>query len=412
LKNEVIAMKKKQLANIFFIIMISLILVIIGTCQKSPSSEEKKKIETQVIPADKTLSQQQPDTERVAFDKIKKCIEPNFRRKRLPMGEKAYISNPTSPIGLFQEGFLFSMERFLDSMKIRVQEIQPSRISSELVKEVSFLIVPGAGLRADTPSSVFDGLKSYAMNGGTVFIFSQPLGIAYSKLMEGVEAMGFQEDKTHNFIKIVMVDGHPMFEGIPQKSFIMAFDGHFTKYPEKAKVYLKRERLGQAVALGYPLGKGLIIATTSFTPDDFDSGYATEDNIIFFREIFNYFMLPIELIKIKAGEKAKIKIMITNKHSKKNAVKANVEIYDPDWAFRRFYKEFPINLKPGDSTFIELEYHTCPTARPGIWHITYRLMTKEYQLLTSEQEPKGVNVLLETSIQSRKEALDGRFIVK
>ena len=410
LKDEVLAMTRKPLINISLGIMISITLIV--ACQKSPPGEGKKEAQTRVIQADQTQSQQPTDSQSVAFDKIRNCIEPNFKRKRLSAGEKAYISNPTSNMGLLQAGFLDSIERFLDSMKITVQEIQASEVSSELVKKIQFLIVPGHGLRGDTSTVVYEGFKSYVRNGGTVLVFSQPLGIAYSKLMEGVEALGYQEDKTDNFTKIIMVDGHPMFEGVPQKSFIMAFDGHFTKYPENVKVYLKREKFNQAVVLGYPLEKGLIIATTSFTPEDFDRGYATEDNIVFFREIFNYYKLPIDLPKIKAGEEAKIKIKITNEDNEKKAVKANVEIYDPDWGFRRFYKEFQVSLKPGDSTFIEFVYHACPTARPGIWHVTYELMTEEYQLLTSEQNPKGVNVLLETLLQPHQEALDGRFIVK
>jgi len=297
-------------------------------------------------------------------------------------------------------------------MKITVREINFKEISSELVNDVSILIIPTEGLNLNFRSPEdFEKLKSYVRNGGNLLLFTQSTGKSYSNLMEGVEAVGYQEDKTCNFIDVSIVNMHPMFEGFPFKKFIMGFDGNFTKYPENTKVFLKRDKFNQPVAIGYPMGNGIIIATTSFTPEDFDNGYATEDNIVFFREIVNYFQLPIELPRVKAGDDVKIKIKVTDYDKETKATKAEVEIYDPDRAFCRYFGEFPIDLNPGASTFVEFTYRTCPTAPSGIWHVTYRLLAKMEQVLTSEMEPEGVKVELDSVLQSSIDALDGRFMV-
>lgn len=396
--------------------MILVAWLIMTACQKSSNPGEKKKSHTQNLESNgsqlKQQIQQPTDTESVAFDKISKCVEPNFKRKRLPNGEKAYISDATSNIGLLQEGSLFPIERFLESMKITAREIHFAEISPELTNKVSILVIPTDGINASYCSAGdYERLKSYVRNGGTLLVFTQPTEKSYSNLMEGVEAVGYQDDKTHNFIEVSMVDMHPMLEGIPIKSFIMAFDGHFTKYPQNVKVYLKRDKFNQPVTIGYPLGKGTIIATTSFTPEDFDRGYATEDNIIFFREILNYFESRMELPKVKAGQDVKIKIKLTNHDKESTATAAEVEIYDPDRAFRRYYQNFAIDLSPGASTFIEFIYHTCPSAPAGIWHITYGLLAKMEQVLTSEMDPDGVKVIDDAVLQPPRDALDGRFMV-
>ena len=182
-------------------------------------------------------------------------------------------------------------------MKITVRTITFPRISSELANDVSILIIPTDGINEYFRSpNDYEKLKSYVRNGGNLLLFTQATGKSYSNLMDGVEAVGYQEDKTHNFIKVSIVDMHPMFEGFLLKTFIMGFDGHFTKYPENVKVFLKRDRFNQPVAIGYPMGRGSVIATTSFTPEDFDAGYATEDNIVFFREIINSHLPNVEVV--------------------------------------------------------------------------------------------------------------------
>ena len=391
---------------------------LITACKKTAPPEEKKEAQLQKIVTGKPqykrtkyTPQKATDSERIALEKIKNCIEPNYERKRMESG-KAYISEPTSRIGLIQDGSVFCTERFLDSMKITVREINFKEISSELVNDVSILIIPTEGLNLNFRSPEdFEKLKSYVRNGGNLLLFTQSTGKSYSNLMEGVEAVGYQEDKTCNFIDVSIVNMHPMFEGFPFKKFIMGFDGNFTKYPENTKVFLKRDKFNQPVAIGYPMGNGIIIATTSFTPEDFDNGYATEDNIVFFREIVNYFQLPIELPRVKAGDDVKIKIKVTDYDKETKATKAEVEIYDPDRAFCRYFGEFPIDLNPGASTFVEFTYRTCPTAPSGIWHVTYRLLAKMEQVLTSEMEPEGVKVELDSVLQSSIDALDGRFMV-
>jgi hypothetical protein len=272
-------------------------------------------------------------------------------------------------------------------------------------------MVPGGALSERFPDLGYERLKSYVRNGGTLIVFSQPKGISYSKLMEGVEAIGYEEDRTPNYMEVMIADDHEMFAGLLKRSFVMAVDGHFRKYPEKGRVYLKRAKLNQPVFLSTLLGKGTIIATTSFTPEEFENGSATEDEIVFFREVLNYFKQPMALPKIKAGQNVKLKLKVKNEDKEAKATKGVVMIYDPERAHQRFRKEFPINLKPGDSTFIEFTYPTCSTAPSGIWHTTYELMTEGYQFLTSEQEPRGVNVWLESLLQPKRDCLEGRFIV-
>ena len=132
--------------------MILVAWLIMTACQKSSNPGEKKKSHTQNLESNgsqlKQQIQQPTDTESVAFDKISKCVEPNFKRKRLPNGEKAYISDATSNIGLLQEGSLFPIERFLESMKITAREIHFAEISPELTNKVSILVIPTDGINA------------------------------------------------------------------------------------------------------------------------------------------------------------------------------------------------------------------------------------------------------------------------
>jgi hypothetical protein len=342
---------------------------------------------------------------------IKHCIEPEHKRIRKVKPMAAYINDESSKIGYLKAGFVSTLKRFLESIKIRAREMRINEVSALLADEINILIVPGASFAGGYYNEGYAKLKSYVKNGGNILVFSQQKGSSYSNLMNGVEALGYDEDRTCNRLDVQITKNIEAFAGLSKKPFVMATDGHFIKYPETVAVLLKRTETGDPVLISYPYGKGTIMASTSFTPLDSERGGGTEEEIIFFRELINYFSLPMELPKVMAGQTTNIRIKVTNRDANKVASKAVLMVYDPEKSFERYREKFPLSLEPGESAYVEFSYKTCPTALGGIWHTRYELLTEEYQLLTSEVNPEGSYWWDEFLLQPARFVLDGRFII-
>lgn len=321
-------------------------------------------------------------------------------------------TSSSATAGILEVGYTYDMYALLQSFNEDARVIRPGDLSPELVKDMSLLIIPSAGLYGMENSVFFKAvLDEYVRQGGNILVLSQQHGQAFSIIPGGLGGYGWVEDQHCQTNSSYIDTWHPVLAGQTRSAPSLNVDGYFTKYPAITTILLRRTINGQPAVLMYPYGSGYVIAATVYTDNAYTRGEASEDERRLIRDIVTWAKSPTSLSEIKQGETATANLTITNNDVSETATAAEIELYDPDRKNVKLRTNVPISLAPGQSTQIPITYTTVATDPVGIYHVEYDLLTEGYQLLTSEQDPEGANVWLEYLLQPPLEEPSGRFVV-
>ncbi len=321
-------------------------------------------------------------------------------------------TSSTAPVGILEVGFTYDMYDLLQSFKEDARVIRPGDISPTLAKEMPLLIIPSAGLYGMENSSLFrTTVDEYVKQGGTVLVLSQQRGYEFSVLPGGLDGYGWTEDQSCQSNSSYIDTWHSILAGQTRSTPSISVDGYFTSYPENTTVLLRRTANGQPAVLMYPYGNGYVIASTIYTDTAYTRGEASEEERRLIRDIITWAKSPASLTEIRPGQTATVNLTVTNNDTFESATAVEIELYDPDGKEVKLRTKVPVILTPGQSTQVPVTYTTTATEPLGIYRVKYDLLTEGYQLLTSELDPQGTNVWLESLLQPPMEALSGRFAV-
>ena len=323
------------------------------------------------------------------------------------------VTSAYAPIGVLQTGFAYDTINLLKSFNEDAKIITLNDFSPDLYKTVPLLIIPSGGFSGlDTSDFFKTALAQYISNGGNVLMLTQQHGTDFSVLPGGLNGFGWIEDTSCQTNSSYIDTWNPVLAGQTRTTPSLNVDGYFTLYPDNATVLLRRTASGQPAVLMYQYGAGHIIASTVYTDTAFTRGEASTDEINLIRDIIAWAKKPAAIPEIKAGGTANINLHVTNNDLSNTATAAEVTVYDPNKSTVKLQEKIPLNLAFGQSTTIPLSYTAASTDAPGIYKTKYDLLTQGYQLLTSEEDPEGTNVWLESLLQPSIEEPTGRFAVE
>jgi tripartite motif-containing protein 71 len=318
----------------------------------------------------------------------------------------------TATVGVLGAGFTYDVVNLLRSFKEEARIVQMGDISSALIKDMPLLVVPSAGLYGTEKSEFFKAaLNDYIEQGGTILVLSQQHGYQYAAIPGGLSGYGWLEDQSCYINSSYIDTWHPVLAGQTRSTPSINIDGYFTQYPENTTVLLRRTSNGQPALLLYPYGSGYVIATSAFTDTAYTVGEASEDERRLVRDMVTWAKSAASLVEVKQGEIANLALTIINNDTIESATACEIELYDPDRIEVKLRTKIPVNLPPGQSTQIPLMYTTPLTAPLGVYQTKYGLLTEGFQLLTSEENPEGLNFWLESLLQPPIEDASGRFVV-
>ena len=322
-------------------------------------------------------------------------------------------TNSNSSIGILGTGFAYDTAGLLKSFNEEARIVPPADLSPSLAATMPLLIIPSGGFSGlDTSDFFKTALAQYVSNGGNVLMLTQQHGIEFSVLPGGLGGYGYVEDVSCQTNSSYIDTWNPVLAGQTRTTPSLNVDGYFSLYPDNATVLLRRTANGQPAVLMYQYGAGHIIASTVYTDTAFTRGEASTDEINLIRDIIAWAKKPAAIPEIKAGETANINLHVTNNDLSNTATAAEVTVYDPNKSTVKLQEKIPLNLAFGQSTTIPLSYTASSTDAPGIYKTKYDLLTQGYQLLTSEEDPEGTNVWLESLLQPSVEEPTGRFAIE
>jgi hypothetical protein len=320
--------------------------------------------------------------------------------------------NKNAPIGILDNGFPSDMQKVLSLFNREARLVSIDGVVPSLVAEMPLLIIPSGGLSGLSDSQFFKtALEEYVKNGGSVLMLSQQHGYEYSAIPGGIGGYGWTEDQNCQANSSYIDTWHQILSGQTNATPSLNVDGYFTSIPANATVLLRRTANGQPALITYPYGNGRIIATSVYTDFAYSFGQAGSEEISLIRDIVSWATKPEALQEIKPGESINQNLSITNGSDSITATAAWVEILAPDGKEIKSSFKVPLSLAPGQSIQIPISYSSSAADPPGIYHIKYSLFSERSILLTSEEEPDGVDTPVEFQLQAPSETDSGRFAV-
>lgn len=332
--------------------------------------------------------------------------------------EALLIGQPQSASGtssvkyvyILESGMLCSMDKVLelvgrDSTSIRVDNFIKYQIDG-----APLLVIPSRGLLGIDISSGFnEALAAFVSNGGNVLVMGQWLGKGYMDVPGELDGCSWFKHVLDIDDTCYIDTWSPVFAG--QKSVVLKLDpeGYFTKYPKNAKVLLRKTSNDKPVLLYYPYGKGHVIATTLCPDNSYCQSRLSGDERRLVRDIVSWAVSPGSMPSARPGRNISINLLIKNYDDSESATAAEIELYAPGGKESKYWIHVPVKLAPGESAVLPITYLSKPNDPTGIYRIEYGLMTEGYQLLTSEEDPEGVNCWLESLLQPAVEDPSGRF---
>ncbi|NQT74050.1 MAG: hypothetical protein HQ553_15000 [Chloroflexi bacterium] len=273
--------------------------------------------------------------------------------------------------------------------------------STELRNPV--LIIPTNGL---DPSQEFkDYLREYVKWNGTIIVFSQEDGNAYSALPKGeVVGSGWQDNKGSKESSVGIQTYHHILSGQDSVTPDMNINGYFTGLPKNTEVLLNTTENDMPVMIMYryewnnieinrkdeeePLLWGTVIATTARPDWAYGEGESTEDELHLLRDMITWALddqeempefgqsdsieissdvanyAPATNRAFSPGETVQIPTVIRNLDDQ-DCDKIRFTLFDPDQETDVI--EIPVSIAAGETATVDFFYQTTPTSKPGYY---------------------------------------------
>ncbi|MBN1824340.1 MAG: amidase domain-containing protein [Endomicrobiales bacterium] len=209
-----------------------------------------------------------------------------------PQYPTPWLVDTKSNIGILLSGNGDALGHLLGKYNIQTAVVSPTlEIINEpgrTLNDLKVLMIGSAGLSGNTSQIFKQKLEQFVSNGGVILCLTQPLGRDFAALPGNIEGYGWSEDQACFSNAVYINDGSPLFAGQAQSVINSSIDGYFTKYPDNAKVLLKRTKNQMPALLEYPYGSGKVIAGTMFSDWGYGHGQCSTEEGALVRDIVNY----------------------------------------------------------------------------------------------------------------------------
>ncbi|MFA4827887.1 MAG: hypothetical protein WC855_02360 [Thermodesulfovibrionales bacterium] len=309
----------------------------------------------------------------------------SFRIARRPNPDDTYsisdgtptsiTSDPFAKIGVLNRGLIGSLASILNNLKESYAVVNlPVDITS--LQKYPLLIIPSDGFNGlETSQSFKDALMQYVQNGGVILSFTQERGFMFDTLPGDWQGTGYLEENGCITYAGGIENQHVFFSGQDSVYIDANVDGYFTAWPKEGKILVRRTKNAMPCLISYPVGQGIVLASTLYSDYGYISGQINLDEKRLIRDIVSWAKDIINPINAyNAGNLVKETVQIQNK-SLVDAYSVTYKFYEPDKNLVYTFEEPITNvLVPGQYGQGALTYQLPSTNCPiGIYWIKYIL---------------------------------------
>lgn len=244
------------------------------------------------------------------------------------------------------------------------------------VKNLPLLIVPTGALAGRAGRQ----LAAYVRSGGNLLVFAQRTGVEWRNLPGGLRGYGWLEAESAYGDAVEVAAAHPSTVSCNAPRFSAAVDGFFTAVPPHAEVLLRATQSGCPVAVSYPLGKGLVAATTLFTDWAAMNRLPAGTEYRFVRDLTLWALARggrLHGAIPQPGTRYEISLPIAN-DTKEMAAKVRVAYLSPEGAYGTPF-DLDLRMLPKDREDRTLRLHA--PRSPGVWRLAYALIKPDGSFL-------------------------------
>jgi hypothetical protein len=193
-----------------------------------------------------------------------------------------WLYDSKSPIGVLSSGWGEGLNYLLGKFKIATALVKPDLTilneSGRSINDLDVLCIGSAGLEELESSLLFrKKLADFVSQGGRLMVLTAKNGSEWNALPGGeVSGYGWSEDMSC-FNSAVYIANYHQVLCSQQNAYLDAnIDGYFTKWPDSAKVLLRRNKNGMPAMITYSLGKGIVITSSLYSDWAYGNNQASE----------------------------------------------------------------------------------------------------------------------------------------
>ncbi len=261
-----------------------------------------------------------------------------------------------------------------------------------LAKTKPYLIIPSGALAGTSGSAFFKaGLEEFVKAGGTLICFAQQTGTDFSVLPvpQGakLEALGWLQDAGPLFRASSIVSRHALLSGTDNTTPGIETSGYFSAYPPGSQVLLSRSD-GYPTMIVYSHGAGRVLLSSLFSDFSLEQGQLDTEEKNLLRDILRWAKSPDQVIMASAGERIKLDLMI-QEPGQNAASSIRILVTGPDAGRVLAEETLAIPVSKYQTLPIAYTFAVPADARPGIYHIQYRLQDANGNAMSHNVETRG-----------------------
>ena len=197
-------------------------------------------------------------------------------------------SDPFAKVAVLNRGLVGSLASILSGLKETYAVINLP-LDPEALAQYPLLIIPSDGLSGlDNSPSFKAALQQYAENGGVVLSFTQERGYMLDTLPGDWQGVGYLEENGCQTYAGGIENQHVFFSGQDSVYIDANVDGYFTTWPKEGKVLVRRTKNAMPCLVSYPVGQGIVLASTLYSDYGFISGQINMDEKRLIRDIISW----------------------------------------------------------------------------------------------------------------------------
>jgi hypothetical protein len=300
-----------------------------------------------------------------------------------------WLFDSDSKIGVLSSGWGAGLNYLLGKYKIATTSVAEDfsmlGSSEKSINDLDVLCIGSGGLEEIASSAdVREKLASYVFNGGRLIVLAVQRGSSLSALPGGeVAGYGWTEDMSCFNAAVYIDTYHQILSSLTGTYADVNVDGYFTKWPDSAKVLLRRTKNGMPAMVAYQFGKGTVIATSMYSDYAYGHNQASEQEENIVRDMVTWASAGSKILpEFKPGDTASFSFTARNS-SGFDAAKLILTTLDPN---RNLVKTDTLvqSIAAGDSLTVSYSFQSDPTSPLGIWQVRYSFFDSIGDTLQSE----------------------------
>ncbi|MFA6094072.1 MAG: hypothetical protein WC986_14125 [Elusimicrobiota bacterium] len=274
------------------------------------------------------------------------------------------------------------------------------------LEDLRVLVVGSNGLGGMNSQIWRERLKAFVSNGGALVSFTQSFGTDFAALPSSmtIEGYGDREDISCFAMSAAIADASPVFAGQYNAVLNANMDGYITKYPDNAKVLLRRRINGMPALIEYPYGKGKVITGGMFSDYGYGTSQMADDEKRLARDIVRYAAASGVIAEFPMGAQAQIDATVRYASAAAagaagcggdfgganeapcatalTATRAVLRVYNPDGNLLKT-QNVALSILPGQSATIPV---SVLAESAGIYWVTYTLENSDGIVVQAEAQ--------------------------